>query len=71
MHAQVDRHQLRAFENCGIEPLERQIETAHREALLLEQRSRLGEGERLPPELVGIDQYDREVIDYFACGRCA
>jgi hypothetical protein len=69
MHAYVERNQVCLRDHRGIEPLQREIETMHREARALEQRRRLCERERLPPQLVGIDQNDLERPGYLDFGR--
>ena len=71
MHAHVKRHQARILQSLGIELLERKIDAAHREALALQPRGRLGQGERLPPQLIGVDEDDLERVGYFDFGRCS
>jgi hypothetical protein len=71
MHAEIDCHQPRAAQDVRVELLERQVESAHRKAGALEQRRRLGQSERLSPQLVGVDQDDWEGSGYFDLGRCA
>jgi hypothetical protein len=71
MHAEVDRHQPRMPQNLRLELLEREIEPANFVTCALEQRRWLGQGEGLPPQLVGVDENDRERSGYLDWGRCA
>ena len=60
MHAHIKSHQVRIFQDVGIELLQRKIEASHRKALALQQGSRLRQGKRLPPQFIGIDEDDLE-----------
>ena len=71
MHAHIKRYQARVLEYFRIELLQREIEAGHREACALEPRRRLGQGERLPPQLVGVDEDDLERVGYFDFGRAS
>ena len=60
MHAHMNRHQARISQDVGIELLQRKIEACHRKALALEQRRRLRQAKRLPPQFIGVDEDDLE-----------
>src|ERR687896_191374 len=69
MHPHIDGHQVGVPQDFGIELLQRKIEAAHRKALALEPCGRLRQGKRLPPQLIGVDEYDLEGARYFDFGR--
>src|SRR5439155_23329563 len=60
MHAHIKSRQVRILEDFGIELLQRKIEAGHRKALALEQRGRLRQGKRLPPQLIEVYEDDLE-----------
>ena len=68
MHADIQRHQAGIPEQVGVELLQRKVEAGHRKTLVLEHGGRLGQGERLAPQFVRVDQHDPEWRR--ASGRC-
>ena len=71
VHAHVDGDHARTPEDRRIELLQRQVEAGHGKAVATQQRRRGGEGERLPAQLVGVDENDLDGrFDYFDFGRC-
>ena len=71
MHACVERHQPRRSQDLRIELLERKVDAAHLEAVSLQPGCRLCQRERLPPELIRVDQDDFEGGSYLDFGRWA
>ena len=60
VHREMDRDKARVEERLRVEPFTREVDAAHLEARVAKPRCRLGEPERLAPELVGVDEHDRE-----------
>ena len=71
MHACVERYQPRRSQDLGLELLERKVDAAYREAVAPQPSRGLGQGERLPPQFVRVDQDDLEGGRYLDFGRCA
>lgn len=67
----MEGDQARALQRFAIEILQRKIEATYRKAFALQPRGGLGEGERLPPQLIGIDEDDLEATGYFDFGRAS
>jgi len=60
VHADIQRSELRAGKQFRSEFLQREVDALHVESGLLQPCGRLGQGERLPAQLIGVDQYDLE-----------
>ena len=71
VHADVHGDQVRVLERCGFELLQRKIEAQNLEALALQPGGGLRQRERLPPQLVGIDQYGLAGAGYLDFGRAS
>ncbi len=71
VHAHIYGHDARTLQDFRFDLLQRKIEAGHCKALALEPGNRLRQGERLPPQLIGVDEDDLKWVSYFDFGRCS